>query len=110
MAPTPAKRTPPRPRKTRPRKPPLELPDPHHVGIELISIRDERPSMSGLEKCLGCTGLFELDDTALRIREYRLMVDYLIHRRCIEKVLLDGPIDDAEFESYRERLVQRYTH
>lgn len=93
----------------RPQKPPTELPEPMHVGIELISIKDEIESMSGLERCLGCEGLFDLADTALRIRDYRLMFDYLIHRRCIEKKLLDGPIDDAEFESYRSRLVERYS-
>lgn len=102
----PKKRTPPRPRRLRPTvSASPELPKPNKMTIYATLARDE--TLSGRERCLACEGAFEDDDPILVLREHRLLVDYLLHCRCVTKIVSDGPTV-VDFESYRDGLVIKY--
>lgn len=82
-----------------------ELPKPVHMTVYATLAKDE--SLSGRERCIACEGLFDDDDPILMIRDHRLMIDYILHCRCITKIISAGPIEQQEFEKYREGLLTR---
>lgn len=89
-------------------RPRSAMPRARESVIDVLYVRDE--TMSGSEQCVVCEGGFEDEDEVMvRLRDFKAMVDYHIHRRCVLLALEHGPADDTEFNEYRQNLERRYS-
>lgn len=67
-------------------------------------------TVSRRSRCPLCEAGFVDGEVAFRVRDHDTLVDHLWHRRCVEGVMDDGPIDYEqsmeEFHAFRRSLLR----
>ena len=70
-------------------------------------------TVSPRKRCESCELPFEPTDAAIRVRDHEALVDHVWHRRCVEVVMDDGPVDvdraTREFQRYQRKLKRKLT-
>lgn len=88
------------------------LPKPNECAVETLLVEFDRGEFSPSDRCLLCEMALVEQEAVVRVRDHLALIDYAIHRRCLEFQLKKAPVDgdtaDKEFKRYQRKLRKRY--